>query len=156
MFWSSARSGFAIGMILCYLSCSVSNEERVTKEVYERDKDKDGVPDFRAETYFRGRQSILTVMETKHDADTWSTTRIYDVSEEQIVIEEDKDGDGIFETMIVLNPDQHDLEVFTKLQDGSVTIASREVKEAYQKMFYAIDTFWEEAFDAPNEKSLET
>jgi len=82
-------------------------------------------------------------------------TRSYLVSGEIFTTEEDKDGDGFFETMIVFDPSKKELEVFLPQKDGSTVVAPAAVKASYQKIFRAVDEF-NRIWEAPvHEKTFE-
>lgn len=149
-----AVNGFFLPLCLCTSSCG-QEVDTVVKKVFEQDKDKDGAPDLRIETHTRGETRVFIRMERKLQNGAWSVTQSYLVSGEIFSVEEDEDGDGFFETLIVFNPPKNGLEVFLREKDGSTVVASADVKASYQKMLGAVDEFWDQDPSALDEKTVE-
>lgn len=62
----------------------------------------------------------------------WSRT--YSVDGKSVATESDKDGDGVFESLILYSPDTDDIEIFKRNADGTVTPASTAEIESVKKM----------------------
>jgi hypothetical protein len=121
----------------------------------EYDRDKDGQTDMRVDTVTRDRKDLYVRIERRLENDRWASTRSYSVSGKLVAVEEDKDADGFYETLIVFDSSRKDLEVFSRKQDRSTVVASAEVKASYRKMFQAVDDFWDNAPSAADDKTAE-
>jgi len=153
-------AGVFVLPIFC-ISCSRDDQQSgadsgsVQTHRLEHDRDKDGRTDMRVDTVTRHRKDLYVRIERRLESDRWASTRSYSVSGKIVAVEEDKDGDGFYETLIVFDPSRKDLEVFSRKQDGSIVVASAEVKAGYRKMFQAIDEFWDNAPSATDDKAAE-
>lgn len=146
----------AILLLLCLCTVGCAQETAtIEKKVLEQDKDKDGVADLRIETHTRGKTKVFIRMARRLPSGAWSVTHSYLLQGETVSMEEDRDGDGFFETLIVFDPPSKDFEVFSRRKDGSVAVASVEVKESYRKMFQAVDEFWDNTPSATDDKTAE-
>ena len=115
------------------------------------DTDKDGTIDLRTETHTRGKARVFIRHERRLPSGEWSLSHSYLVSGEIVSIEDDLDGDGFFETLIVFDTLNKDFEVFHRQKNGSIIVGSTEVKASYRQMFQAVDEFWDNDIwrDAP-------
>ena len=59
----------------------------------------------------------------------------------------DEDGDGIFEIVAFYHPAKNDMEVFTRLTNGTIRAVSAQTLAAYKKQNAAMSEFWDKAFD---------
>jgi hypothetical protein len=154
-------SCIAIVLALC-ISCSRQSNSSgkssssVIKHKFEHDKDKDGHPDIRVETHTRDGMDIFVIFERKLQNGYWGATRSYSAAGKLLVLEEDKDGDHFFESMVVLNPDHTDIEVFLRSNDGSVVVGSPELKTAYRRLFDSVGNFWDEPPNPSDANAVET
>jgi len=146
--FSRLSTGLVFGVIFVVSVCtSCSNDENspLVKRTFERDRDSDGKIDLRVETHARGEVTVFRKIERRLKAGALSATRSYFVSGKTIVIEEDNDGDGLFETVVVFGATRNGLEIFFRLRDGTTAVAPSEVKETYLKMLSAVEGFWDKA-----------
>lgn len=159
------RSQLVNGIVLlvCFsVSCSKQNADAVTKpdtnsvtkKIVEQDRDGDGKPDLRIETQKRGKTTVFIKREKKLTNGAWSAVRNFMISGHEILIEEDKDGDGFFQTRIVFDQQSDDLEVFLLHKDGSVVVAASETREAYRRMFSAVKDIWSNPLDGKTGEEL--
>ena len=124
----------------------------ITIKVSERDRDKDGKPDYRIEQFFRGGQRVMVVLSKLNARGVWAVgSRAYHVAGKTVLIEEDDDGDGLFETLIVYRTDSDDFEVFTREANGSVRPASRRILEAHKKQSATFADFFQEMQASTNQ-----
>lgn len=147
--------GRITSLMLFGVSCFGQNTDLVVKKIFELDKDKDGTPELKIETHTRGKTRLFVQMQRKLPSGAWSATRSYSVSGKTFVIEEDRDGDGIFETIVVLDPYKKDLEVFSRQLDSSIVVESPDVKAIYGTMFSALEEFWQKAFEDDTKIAIE-
>jgi len=164
VFFAKARcivlTGVFVLPVFC-ISCSRddvqsgANSGAVQSHSLEYDRDKDGQTDMRVDTVTRDRKDLYVRIERRLESDRWASTRSYSVSGKLVAVEEDKDGDGFYETLIVFDSSRKDLEVFSRKQDGSTVVASAEVKAGYRKMFQAVDEFWDNAPSATDDITVE-
>ncbi len=127
------------------LTANAQDSSDITTKVNER-RNADGTVQSRIETTSRGKTPILRVLQSIKGGVT-STTRIYRVGGDTVMMESDEDGDGLFETMVVYHPAKTDMEVFTRQRDGSVKPVSTQTLEAHKKQEVAWTEFWEKEFD---------
>jgi hypothetical protein len=64
-----------------------------------------------------------------------------------VMTESDEHKSGRFDTVAVYHPGTEEMEVFTRLPDGSVTPASTHVVQAYKKQNAEISEFIDKVFD---------
>jgi hypothetical protein len=82
---------------------------------------KDGKPDLRVESFYRGKAKILQVVSRRNNQDKMVVgSRTYSVGGKSIATEGDEDGDGVFESLMLHSPDTDDLEIFKRHADGTV------------------------------------
>jgi hypothetical protein len=96
----------------------------VTTKVEEH-KDKDGNPDLRIESTYRGKNKILEVTSRRNTFGrmvVW--LRKYILNGNSIATEIVSPGDGKFLSLIVRSPDKHEFEIFKRNGDESITPAS--------------------------------
>jgi len=132
-------------LMFCCSSCSAQTGDIVVKDTTEYDRDKDGTPDLLRDIHRRGDMRVFVNTRRKLSSGVWSVTRMYLVSNEIVSVEDDRDGDGVFESMIAFNSSKSDLEVFLRREDGSTFVAPTSVKASFQKMVRAIDELWSNA-----------
>jgi hypothetical protein len=92
----------------------------------EEHKDKDGNPDLRVESTYRGKDKILEVTSRRNTFGrmvVWSRKYILDGN--VIATEVVAPSDGKFLSLIVRSPDKHGMEIFKRNGDGSVTPANK-------------------------------
>jgi hypothetical protein len=145
----------ALPLALTLTAVFAAEQALVTKRLQEHTSKSDGKVDLRTETYVRGRQNVLRRAQRKAGDGTWSETRSYFAGGRLLVIEEDKDGDGIFETMLLIDQQHNDLEVFTRDKNGLVAVAPAELREKYQTNAAVMGRFWDKTLHAPDEKALD-
>jgi hypothetical protein len=139
---------FAIFVLLAAVGCHAEDTNSITSKVVERDRDKDGKPDFRVETVYRGAQKVMLVWSKPNVQGILTvTSRSYFAGGNMIMTESDEDRDGVFETLAVYRSGTRDMEVFTRQRDGSVKPVNGQTLAAYKKQNTAISEFWDKAFD---------
>jgi len=92
----------------------------ITTKISER-QGKDGKPDLRVESFYRGKAKILQVVSRRNNQDkmvVWSRT--YSAGGKSIATESDEDGDGMFESLMLFSPDTDGLEIFKRHAKGTV------------------------------------
>lgn len=141
-------SGAFVLLVLC-ISCSQadlqsgSDSGAVHSHTLEYDRDNDGQSDMRVDTVTRDRKILYVRVDRRLESGMWDSTRSYSVSGKMVAVEEDKDGDGFFETMVVFDSSRKEMEVFSRQRDGSTVVASTNVNTSYRKMFQAVGDFWD-------------
>jgi hypothetical protein len=105
----------------------------ITTKISER-TDKDGRPDLRIETVYRGKTRVLRILSRLNKQGTLTVvSRGYLVDGKLHMVESDEDGDGFFESVFVFDPVSNDFEMFIRQSDGSVKPMSTEALEAIKK-----------------------
>jgi hypothetical protein len=96
---------------------------------------KDGKPDTRIETVYRGKAKVLMTMSRRNASGTMVvTTRCCLVGGKLALAESDEAGDGVFKLVTVFNPDNpDDFEMFARQPDGSLKPLSTEAINALKK-----------------------
>lgn len=139
---------FAIFALFVAVACRAQDTNAVTSKVIERDRDKDGKPDYCMETVYRGAQKVMLIWSKPNRQGVMTvTSRGYLAGGDMVATESDEDGDGVFETLAVYRSGTGDMEVFARHLDGSVKPVSAQTLAAYKKQNAAISDFWERAFD---------
>jgi len=128
------------------LSCSGADSTDITTRISEIDGDKDGKAEIRSERVFRGKDEILQTLRSTNKQGVVTTSRLYCVGGDLIMIESDQDGDGFFEQFVIYQPAKKDLEVFIRQRDGTVKPATTQTRDAHKKQDAAITEFWEKSF----------
>ncbi|HWQ92396.1 MAG TPA: hypothetical protein VN673_12040 [Clostridia bacterium] len=136
---------FVLCSLLAILGANAQDTSDITTRVSER-RNTDGSLRWRNETTFRDGTKILFVHHSTKGGVT-NTSRSYLVGGEVAMMEVDEDGNGSFETFIVYRPEKKDIEVFTRMQDGSVQPASSKTLATLKQQHAAFDEFFMEAFD---------
>jgi hypothetical protein len=133
--------------LLVAIACSAQETNDITRKILESDRDKDGKPDLRVESVFRGTQRAMVVWSKANSQGVWSvTSRAYYAGGHMVAVESDEDGDGFFEMLATFRLDTEDMEVFTRQRDGSVQPVSAQTLAAFKKQNVAISEFWDKAF----------
>jgi hypothetical protein len=124
---------------------STNDSTDITTRVFERDTDKDGKPDYRMETFYRGEKKVMMIISRVNASGVMAVeARSYLVAGNLVLTEGDEDGDGMFESIMAIDPKTKDIEMFVRQADGSVRLASSRVVEAHKKMFGAVAEFFDE------------
>jgi hypothetical protein len=148
----------AIFALFAAVGCRAEDTNAVTSKLVERDRDKDGKPDYRVETVYRGAQMIMLVWSKPNAQGVMTvTSRSYFAGGDMVTTESDEDRDGFFETLAVYRSGTGDMDVFTRQRDGSVKPVSAQTLAAHKKQNAAISEFWDKAFDkgADTDKAME-
>jgi hypothetical protein len=133
--------------LLVAFGCSAQDTNDITRKAFERDRDKDGKPDFRVESVFRGKERVMVVWSKPNAKGVWSaTSRAYYAGGDMVAVESDEDGDGFFETLATYRSGTEDMEVFTRQRDGTVQPVSAQTLAAFKKQNAAISEFWDKTF----------
>src|SRR5882724_6097045 len=91
----------------------------ITTKISER-TDKEGKPQRRIETSYRGQKEILQVtIHANKQGKTAMVSQAYFAGGKMVMAEADDDRDGTFEHLEVLLPGTDDFEMFTRQPDGS-------------------------------------
>jgi hypothetical protein len=140
---------FAIfALFFVALDCRAQENRAVTSKVAEHDRNKDGKPDVRLETFYRGAQKVMLVLSHQNAQGVMAATeRSYLVGGDMITTESDEDRDGVFETIAVYRPGTDDMDVFKRQADGSVKPVDAQTLAAHKKQNVAIKELWDKAFD---------
>lgn len=126
-------------------SISEPHNGEFTTRVFERDTDKDGKPDYRMETIYRGERKVMMITSRVNASGVMAVeSRGYLVAGNLVLTEGDEDGDGIFESIMATDAETKDIEMFVRKVDGSVRPASSRVVEAHKKMLGAVGEFFDE------------
>jgi len=111
----------------------------ITTKTSER-SGKDGKPDVRIETVYRGKTKVLQILSRRNKQGALAVvSRSYLIDGKLHMIESDENGDGFFESVAVFDPVTDDFEMFTRQVDGSVKPVSTEALEAIKKKKVAAD-----------------
>jgi len=101
---------------------------------------KDGKPEVRIETVYRGKRKILQILSRLNKQGTLVViSRSYYAGGDLVMIESDEDGDGVFEGVSLHRPGTDGLEMFTRQPDGSVKPASTQTAEATKKQMAVVN-----------------
>jgi len=139
--------------------CRAQDTNDITRKVFERDRDKNGKPDFRVESVFRGKERVMVLWSKPNTQGVWSvTSRAYYAGGDMVAIESDEDGDGFLEQLATCCSATEDMEIFTRQRDGTVQPVSAQTLAAFKKQNAAISEFWDKAFsqDADPDKLDDT
>jgi hypothetical protein len=104
---------------------AATNASRDITTKIEEHKDKDGNPDLRVESTYRGKNKILEVTSRRNKFGrmvVWSRNYILDGN--SIATELVSPADGTFSSITVRSPDKHKMEIFKRNEDGSVKPAN--------------------------------
>jgi len=105
----------------------------ITTKISERTT-KDGKPDVRVETVFRGKTKVLQILSRPNKQGRLAVvSRSYLAGGELVMTESDEDGDGVFERISVYCPGTDDIEMFRRRPDGSVKPVNTQTVEATKK-----------------------
>lgn len=133
-----------------------AQDTNITRKVFEYDRDKDGKPDFRVESLFRGKERVMVVWSKPNTQGVWSvTSRAYYTGGDMVAVESDEDGDGFFEQLATYRSGTEDMEVFTRQRDGTVQPVSAQTLAAFKKQNAAIKEFWDRFWDRTDSDKLE-
>ena len=106
----------------------------ITTIIFERAAEE-GRPDVRIETIYRGKTKVMMIMSRRNQKGVLAIiTRSYLAGGKLVMTESDEDGDGVFESVAVFNPDTEDFEKFTRQPDGSVKPVSTQSLDATKRM----------------------
>ncbi len=134
-------------LLLVAVVCGAQDTNDITRKIFERDRDKDGKPDVRMESVFRGGKRVMVAWSSPNTQGVWSlTSRAYYAAGDMVAIESDEDRDGFFERLVVYRSGTEDMEVFTRQRDGSVQPVDAQTLRAFKKQNAAISEFWDKAF----------
>ena len=113
----------------------------ITTKVRERTA-KDGKPEVRIETVYRGKTKILQIFSRPNKQGTLAVdSRSYLLGGDLVMSESDEDGDGVFERIALYHPGTADLEMFRRQSDGSVKPVSTQTLEAAKKQMAVVNKF---------------
>ncbi|MGA3285220.1 MAG: hypothetical protein ABSD57_12295 [Verrucomicrobiota bacterium] len=122
----------------------------ITTKVLERTA-KDGKPEVRIETVYRGKTKILQILSRPNKQGTLAVvSRSYFVGGDLVMIESDEDGDGVFGRISLHNPGTADLEMFKRQPDGSVKPVSTQTLEATKKQMAVVNESMRELIEKKN------
>ncbi len=144
----SAKCPLFLFLLLVTVACRAQDTNGITSKIFERDRDKDGKPDVRIETVYRGDKKVMLIWSKPNAQGVMTvTSRSYIAGGDLVSTESDEDGDGIFETIAVYRSGTSDMEVFTRQRDGSVKPVSARTLAVHKRQHAAISEFWDKAFD---------
>ncbi len=130
-----------LSALLCRAALANDEVPQVTSKVFEHDLNG-GKTHVHAETFYRGKKRILTILRTTEGSVT-KTSRGYEVGEFE-AIESDEDGDGIFESLVLYNTKTKELEAFSRDRDNSVTPVDAKTLAIHKEQLLRITSFWDE------------
>lgn len=141
------RFGYINLASLMLVACSPKENENSTVEVANRKTSVLDQTSRRREltTLRRGNEIVGRTVEHRRPDGTRSVTRSFMVAGKMVMMEKDETGDGLFETLVVLNPREKALEVFERRENGTVVSAPDHLREAYRKLFTVNEDFWSRA-----------
>jgi len=109
----------------------------ITTKVFERTA-KDGKPEMRVVTVYRGNARILMTVSVPDKYGKLATaSRSYFLGRDFVMSESDEDADGLFENITLFRPSTDEVEMFTRRPDGSVKPASAEKLAAFRQQMAA-------------------
>ena len=124
----------------------------ITTKISERSA-KDGKPDLRIETVYRGKTRVLRIVSRLNKQGTLAVvSRSYLVDGKLHMVESDDDGDGFLESIAVFDPVTDDFEMFTRQADGTVKPLSTEALAAIKKKKAAADESLEKMLHEMSDK----
>ena len=127
----------------------------ITTKISER-LGKDGKPDLRIETVYRGKTMVLrTMTRCKEPGAPPVVSRGYCVDGKLHLIESDEDGDGFFESVAVFDPVTDNFEKFTRLPDGTVQPVSTRSLDAIKRQKAVADDSMKKLLAYPDMTSEE-
>jgi hypothetical protein len=128
-------------IILFGASLAYADDTNITSKVFEK-RDTNGMVNFRMETVYRGKTKVLmTISRPNKDGAMVVTSRNYLVGGDLVLTEADDRHDGTLQTIAIYHPGNDDMEVFTRLPDGSVKPVSTKTLQAYKKQIAALPDF---------------
>ena len=126
----------------------------ITTKVSERTA-KDGKPEVRIESVYRGKARILQTLSRPNKQGRLAiVSRSYLVGGGLVMIESDEDGDGVFERISLYRPGTDDLEMFTRQPDGSLKPVSTEKLVAYKQQKAVTDKIVAGSFQKMTETNM--
>jgi hypothetical protein len=126
----------------------------ITTKVSERTT-KDGKPEVRVQTVYRGKARILqTLSRPDKQGRLTIVSCSYLVGGDLVMIESDEDGDGMFERISLYRPGTDDFEMLTRQTDGSIKPVSTEKLAAYKQQKTATDKIMAESFQKMTETNM--
>jgi hypothetical protein len=112
---------------------------------------KDGKPEVRIETVYRGKTKVLLILSRRNRQGVLAVvSRSYLVNGKLSMVESDEDGDGFFESVAVFDPVTDDFEMFTRQPDGTVKPVSTQILRATKKQKAAADGSLRTLLQNPN------
>jgi hypothetical protein len=112
---------------------------------------KDGKPEFRIETVYRGKTKILQILSRPNKQGTLAVvSRSYFVDGDLVMIESDENGDGVFEHISLHHPGTADFEMFRLQPDGSVKPVSTQTIEATKKQMAVVNDSMRKSIEKPD------
>jgi len=122
----------------------------ITTKVSQR-SGKDGKPDVRIETLYRGKTKVMTVTSRRNEQGVMAVTaRGFLADGELVMAESDEDGDGTLESVAVFNPDTGNFEMFTRQSDGTVQALPSQKLESLKRQKATVDASLKELVDRPD------
>lgn len=146
-------------LLFVTLACRAEDTNDITRKIFERDRDKDGKPDFRVESVFRDGQQVMVIWSNPNTQGVWLvSSKAYYAGGVIVAVESDDNQDGFFERLAVYRSGTEGMEVFTRQRDGSVQPVSAQSLRAFKKEAAAISEFWDKALskDADPDKLEDT
>jgi hypothetical protein len=118
-------------LALLFLFCAAAHgadivTTNVVGDITTRIRERTSTPASYMETSYRGKKVVMRLMSLPIGNGKTNLSRSYYAAGEWVFMEEDDDGDGIFECVSIVIPDTDDLEIFTREPDGLVKPASTE------------------------------
>ena len=122
----------------------------ITTKISER-SGKDGKPDLRIETVYRGKTKVMMILSRRNQQGTMViTSRSYLTDGKLVMVESDEDHDGTLESIAVFDPVTDDFEMFTRQPDGSVKPVSTQKLDSIKREKAVADESMKKLFDKPD------
>ncbi len=122
----------------------------ITTKISER-SGKDGKPDLRIETVYRGKTKVMMILSRRNQQGTMViTSRSYLTDGKLVMVESDEDHDGTLESIAVFEPDTDNFEMFTRQPDGTVKPVSTQKLDSIKKQEAVADESMRKLFDKPD------
>ena len=122
----------------------------ITTKIFER-VGKDGKPDLRIETVYRGKTKVMIIASRRKQEGAMAITmREYLVDGKLVMVESDESGDGKLESVYVFEPNTDNFEIFARQPDGSVKPVSTQKLDSIKRQKAVADESMKKLLDKPD------
>jgi hypothetical protein len=134
-------------LLFVVIGCYADDMSDITIKTFDK-TNKNGTISYRMVTTYRGKQRIMIeTFRPNSQGVMVVSARSYLVGGDIVLTESDEHKSGKFDTIAVYHPGTDEMEVFIRLEDGSVTPASTQVVQAYKKRSEGISKFIDTTYD---------